>query len=198
MERVEHEMNQEAAGKNDDLWAAEITAAMLSGEERAYSDFYHAYCDRLFRYLIVLTRGNEDAARDLLQQVFIKAIRNLRNFDREEVLWSWLTQICKTSFIDLCRKTRRAQNTIPFPENWVGQANDRSENELVELLQDTLEQLPSTDRELIDMAYFEKESRAEMARKLQTTPKAVESKLARLRSKLKTMILSRLNTYAIL
>jgi RNA polymerase sigma factor (sigma-70 family) len=114
------------------------------------------------------------------------------------VLWCWLTQICKTSFIDVWRKTRRFENNLSFLEHWPGETDEGSENELMELLELTLQQLPSLERELIDLAYFEKQSRAQMARKLQTTPKAVESKLARLRGKLKTLILSKLNAYAIL
>jgi len=45
----------------------ELTAKMKDGDEAAFSEFYERYCDRLFRYLIVLTRGDEDRSRDLLQ-----------------------------------------------------------------------------------------------------------------------------------
>src|SRR5215510_10332408 len=60
-----------------------MTARMAAGDEAAFKDFYECYCDRLFRYLLVLTRGNEDLARDLLQTTMTKIVRSGREFRNE-------------------------------------------------------------------------------------------------------------------
>ncbi len=51
-----------------------MTVRMANGDETAFKEFYECYCDRLFRYLLLLTRGNEDLARDLLQITMTKVV----------------------------------------------------------------------------------------------------------------------------
>src|SRR5438309_1787051 len=85
----------------------EVTSGMARGDEAAYRQFYEVYCDRLFRYLLVMARGNEEFCRDILQNTMIKIVRYMKPFDREEVFWSWMTQVARSCFIDGLRKQLR-------------------------------------------------------------------------------------------
>src|SRR5688572_20287637 len=85
-----------------------LTAQMKAGDEDAFRSFYDLYCDRLFRYLIVLCRGDEDLARDLLQTTMLKVVRSIRPFTNETEFWNWLAVIARNSFFDHVRKSRRA------------------------------------------------------------------------------------------
>src|SRR5438093_7752298 len=91
-----------------------MTARMANGDETAFKDFYECYCDRLFRYLLVLTRGNEDLARELLQATMTKIVRNGREFRNEAQLWNWLAAVARNSFIDALRRRRRAPQLVPL------------------------------------------------------------------------------------
>ena len=64
---------------------------------------------------------------------------------------------------------------------------------LFDALEDCLAAMGAEERELIDAFYFKEGSHESLARERQTTPKAVESKLARVRQKLRTAILKRLH-----
>jgi len=50
----------------DDASVAALTARLVTGEEAAWREFHDRYFNRLLRYLLVVSRGDEDAARDSL------------------------------------------------------------------------------------------------------------------------------------
>src|SRR5688500_4037155 len=86
---------------------AQLTGAMRRGDEEAYREFFRLYFHRLLAYLIVVTRGDEELARDLLQQTMIKVAKHIRVFDDEAVLWRWLALLARTAAVDNGRKSQR-------------------------------------------------------------------------------------------
>ncbi len=53
---------------------------MVRGDETAYRIFYDAYFDRLLRYLLVVTGGNEEVAREALQLALVRVVRHVKCF----------------------------------------------------------------------------------------------------------------------
>jgi len=182
--------NEDAARIRD------MTARMANGDEAAFKEFYECYCDRLFRYLLLLTRGNEDLARDLLQVTMAKVVRGLRKFSNEAHLWNWLATIARNSFIDSLRRTQRAPQLVPLlPDDAPGTPmvpSEESDAPLFDALDCCLIELEADYQALIEAVYFKGGSQHSVAEQQNTTPKAVESKLARLRKKLRAAILKRL------
>src|SRR6266540_2080795 len=84
-----------------------ITARMTRGDEAAYRTFYELYFHRLLRCLLVLTGGREDAAREALQLTLVRVVRHIRRFESEEIIWSWLTVLARSSLVDEERKRKR-------------------------------------------------------------------------------------------
>src|SRR5688572_15684288 len=76
---------------------ATLTERLAAGNEDAFRQFHAAYFDRLVRYLIVVTHGDEEAARDALQETFMRVVRHARRFDSEEAFWSWLTVLARSA-----------------------------------------------------------------------------------------------------
>ncbi|HEV2435295.1 MAG TPA: sigma-70 family RNA polymerase sigma factor, partial [Verrucomicrobiae bacterium] len=68
----------------------------------------------------------------------------------------------------------------------------RTEEQLKTLLENQVAALPPDERELIEQKYFARRAVREIADELQTTEKAVESKLSRVRKKLKDAVLAEL------
>ena len=172
---------------------ARLTRLMEQGDEDAYREFFDCYFHRLLAYLLVVTRGNEPLARDLVQQTMIKVARHIRPFDDDAVLWRWLTLLARTAAIDEGRKAQRFFTFIqrfwqrhPAPESKVGQVS------IEELLSTEFENLDPDDRKILERKYFAECSIREIADELHITQKAVESKLSRARAKLKTRILAAL------
>lgn len=176
---------------------AVLTRAMSKGDEMAYRTFYNAYFDRLLRYLLVVTGGNEEAAREALQLALVRVVRHVKAFEAEEKFWSWLTVLARSALADESRKRRRYfaflerftrhQETVP-----VAMDNGEADEQLRALLESKLTALPDDERQLVEQKYILRQSVREIADGQQTTEKAVESRLSRVRRKLKDAVLAEL------
>jgi RNA polymerase sigma-70 factor (ECF subfamily) len=166
---------------------------MARGDEAAFREFYDAYFDRLLRYLLVVTGGDETAAREALQLALVRVVRHVKPFDDAEKFWSWLTVLARSARADESRKQRRY---FAFLEKFTRHAetentfgNDGAADEqLRELLERNVSSLPPDEKELVAQKYFMRRSVREIADAQQTTEKAVESKLSRVRRKLKDAV----------
>ncbi len=169
---------------------------MTRGDEAAYRAFYQLYFARLLRYLLVLTRGREDTAREALQITLLRVVRHIRVFDSESTFWSWLTVLARSAIVDEERKRKRFLVVLAslFQHQHVDVATTDSDADarLWTLLEENLAVLPSDDRQLIERKYFAGESVKEIACATASTEKAVESRLGRVRRKLKDLILAQL------
>jgi RNA polymerase sigma-70 factor (ECF subfamily) len=176
---------------------AVLTRAMAAGDETAYRIFYDAYFDRLLRYLLVVTGGNEDAAGEVLQLALVRVVRHVKAFETEEKFWSWLTVLARSALADESRKRRRY---FAFLERFTRQQepgptamdNGEADERLRALLESKLTTLPVDERQLVEQKYTLRQSVREIANGQQTTEKAVESRLSRVRQKLKDAVLAEL------
>ncbi len=171
----------------------EWTKAIGCGDEAAFTQFYDRYSMRLYRYLLVLARGNEREAREVLQTVVVKLAKGFKTFDEERRLWGWLASVARNSYVDLCRAQRRDQRFVPLESHQPELAEGTDEErQLSESLHQALGQLTAEEQELMQAAYMDKRPLQELADDSGQTYKAVESRLTRLRRKLKTKLLNHL------
>lgn len=172
----------------------ELTQAIGRGDEQAFTRFYDLYSLRLYKYLLVLAKGNEREAREVLQTVVVKLARGFRVFDDEGRMWSWLCRLMRNAYIDLCRVQKREQRLIPLtdhsPELVEGGVE---EHRLSESLRQALGKLTAEEQELMREAYVDERPLQDLADATGQTYKALESRLARLRLKLRTNLLKHLH-----
>jgi len=179
------------AGDSSDIRA--LTLAVRGGDADAFSRFYDLYSFRIYRFLLVLAGGDENAAREICQAVFIKLAKRFEVFDAERALWAWLCTLAKNSFIDFYRAEQRQNRFVSLEELAPALASDTdTANQLSEVLRHALAALPPEERELIQSAYVDERPLQELADASGQTYKAVESRLARLRQKLKKQLLQNL------
>lgn len=174
---------------------------MVAGDETAYRLFYDAYFDRLWRYLIVVTAGNEDAAREALQATLTRVVRHIRIFSSEPVFWSWLTVLARSALTDQTRKHRRYLAFLNrFSQHTATESarpeDERADERLRQLLDRHIATLAEDERQLVEAKYFARRSVRDIAAELQTTEKTIESRLTRIRQKLKNTVLAELKNAA--
>jgi len=171
----------------------ELTRAVCCGDATAFTRFYDLYSWRLYKHLLILAKGNEAEAREVLQTVVVKLAKGFKVFDEERRLWGWLCRLARNSYVDLCRARRRDRRFVPLEEYKAELVEARDgEHRLSASLHHALEQLTPEERELIRAAYVDERPLQELATASGRTYKAVESRLARLRRKLKTNLLNHL------
>lgn len=175
---------------------AALTARMARGEEEAFRAFQTAYFPRLLRYLFVMTRGEEEAAREALQLTLLRVARHVRRFDSEAAFWSWLTVLARSAVVDEARKRNRRASLLHRFFQWQQVDNQPTDHEargrLLALLEQSVSDLSMEDRALVERKYFEGESVREIAGSLNATEQAVESRLVRVRRRLKELLVARL------
>ena len=163
-----------------------LTAQIVRGDEDAFNQFYVEFSPRVFRFLIVVTAGDEELSRELHQSVMITAAQKLKIFQNEESLWAWLAQVARNKWKDAIRKRTREQRLL---SNYsIDTLNDPLRTERV---QETLNTLADPERDLIETFYFDDLPQKEIARHSGRTIKAVECALARIRQKLKRLLENR-------
>ena len=179
------------------LDVALLTRRMADGDEDAYRTFYDAYFNRLARYLLVVTAGDEDKMREALQSALVRVVRHIKGFPDDDAFWRWLTVLARSALSDQSRKRRRY---VAFLERFEQHArverftadDGHADAKLLTLLERVVGGLPDGDRGLVERKYFGRRSVREIAEEFQTSEKAIESRLARARSKLKIGMLAEL------
>ena len=108
-------------------------------------------------------------------------------------MWGWLCRLARNAYVDLCRAQQREQKFVPLEEHRVELVEPRNgEHRLSASLHHALEQLTAEERELMRAAYVDERPLQELADASGQTYKALESRLSRLRRKLKSNLLNHL------
>ncbi len=180
-----------------DTSVGQLTRRLAKGDEEAFRDFHDRYFNRLYRYLLVLSRGQETEAREALQETFCRVVRYVRPFDDEEVFWCWLARLAQSAARDAGRKQQRYWNLLQgYWHRWrpvQAVQTDEREDELNQVLEGCLAGLHAEDRALLESKYVDGLSLRELGRQCGLTERAVESRLLRLRRHLRKRLLHRLH-----
>ncbi len=165
-----------------------MTRAIRQGDEAAFAQFFDLYGWRIYRHLLVLARGDEQAAREVQQAVALKLARKIEIFEEDGRLWAWLRQVARNAFVDHCRARQREDRWVELHE-YILRAAEPDDSSLSDALHRALGEFGPADRELLQSAYVDGRPLRELAADASATYKAVESRLGRLRQKLRTRIL---------
>lgn len=83
--------------------------------------------EKLLRYAMKLTHGRRDDAEDLVQDVFIKAMKAQHTFESGTFMGAWLNRIALNTHINSQRRKRIHREALEFEEDfdWTGEATRR-------------------------------------------------------------------------
>jgi RNA polymerase sigma-70 factor (ECF subfamily) len=176
-----------------------LTRRLAAGEEDAFREFHRLYFDRLYHFLLAVTRGEEQAAQEALQETLLRLLRHPRVFAEEDVFWCWLKAVARNAARDAHRKHCRYFALLQSFA--LGLSRDQSEapagggdSVLSALLEESLDELEPDDRRLIENKYLDGETVRELSVLAGLSEKAVESRLLRLRRHLRARIMEKLRT----
>ena len=81
-----------------------------------FDEVYAAYAERVLNLAFRLT-GDEDVARDLSQEIFIKVYQNLARFEQRSQIFTWIYRIAVNHINNYLKKERR-QRWVRLVESW--------------------------------------------------------------------------------
>lgn len=160
-----------------------LTRGLVGCDEKAWRDLHARYFARLKSQAI--SRGvPEGDAAEVVQRVYLRVLRHAKIFESEEALSAWLGCLTRCEAIDFTRRTKRRSWMGECFQQW--QEAGRPGHEVDgEALESAMLALVEEDRQLVSRHYLDGWSQEELAVEQRTSVKAVESKLARLRRRLR-------------
>jgi RNA polymerase sigma-70 factor, ECF subfamily len=164
-----------------DATDAEVWNVLKQGQSQALQILYERYSSLVYR-LAFRVLGNSQEAEDLTQDIFLILWRT-RNYDPNRgSLGSYLTTLTRSRAID---KLRSRGTQVKFLQRWsqlmVTESSSPSPFEAASLsqrseqLKAAIAQLPASQRQVLEMAYFEGMSQSEIAKQLETPLGTVKS-----------------------
>jgi RNA polymerase sigma-70 factor, ECF subfamily len=186
-------------GERTDLADQAVVDQILAGDTALFELLMRRYNERLYRAARAITRDDREA-EDVIQQAYVNAFSNLRQFKGQAQFATWLTRIAINEA--LARVRRRGQyeafdddesnvegfmtwNPEPSPER------QAFTGELRELLEWAIDGLPDGAREVFVLRDVEGLSTAETAAALDVSEDVVKTRLSRARGTLRRALLER-------
>ena len=151
--RVGH-MNKEALSEK------EILLLVRKGDREAYQTIVVRYMQTAYYIALGFVHNQEDA-RDLSQDAFIRAFRKIKQFDPEKRFFPWFYKLLKNLCLDHIKRRRR-YNEVPLDSVQVITA-EKDDRELKSVMWRGIEELPFEQREIIILRYFRQYSYDEIA-----------------------------------
>src|SRR3977135_1063715 len=84
----------------------ELVAAVRRGDDVAFEELFSRYRSRISAYVLTAV-GDHGRAEDITQEVFISALRRLRDTERPISFKPWIYEIARNACIDEFRRARR-------------------------------------------------------------------------------------------
>lgn len=148
-----------------------LVERVRSENSELFAEIVRRYQQNLYRYLRYLTnRPNE--VEDLLQDVFIKAYRNLFGFNTKKKFSSWIYRIAHNEGINLIKKVSKRKEVSLEDLGEIDFTSGRENNDLENVLakeeirkkvKECLDELTIKYREVLILYYFEDKSYREIS-----------------------------------
>jgi len=189
--------SREAASAGDAVTDTQLIAAVRRGNDYAFEQLYRRYSVGVMRFVASRVRDN-GRAEDLVQEVFLSALRRMRATANDINFRPWIFEIAKNAAIDHYRRTSRAEEVSIHADDalrpadqlrLVGWAHMRPENaflhkERFEQLRGAFAELSTNHHRVLVLRELEGLSYREIAQRMDMTRPAVESALFRARRRL--------------
>jgi RNA polymerase sigma-70 factor, ECF subfamily len=125
----------------------ELAARLARGDEAAFAELYDACADRLHGYLAARL-GSRDAASDIVQTTFLRAVKSRRRFRGVENPVAYMFQIARNEAARSVAKRLVVTEALPTTEMFAT-VNESSDD--AEVVAAALQRLDADDRELVEL-----------------------------------------------
>ncbi|GMV92767.1 MAG: hypothetical protein AMXMBFR82_25450 [Candidatus Hydrogenedentota bacterium] len=159
-----------------------LAKALRKGSVRAWREFYALYATPVFRFVLSRSHGNAETARDLAREALVIGVERIGDFDwRKGDMWAWLCGIAMNKLRETARsKTRDGRIAEGMGDRAANRTMDASTESALDV-EYVLSTLRPDWQEVLEQKYVLGRSVREIAETLETSEKAVESRLTRAR-----------------
>jgi RNA polymerase sigma-70 factor (ECF subfamily) len=163
----------------------QLVDRILKGDSTAFRQFYDTHKKALIRACWYFL-GNDSEVEDMVQETYIKALKNMHHFRFECSLSTWLNHIA----VNLCRDyLEKKKKTLPFSTDFFATRPSIEQKaaypeEVLKLLREEMGLLEGRDKELIELREIKGWTYEAIANRLKIPVGSVTSGIFRARQKL--------------
>ena len=162
-----------------------VQAVLQEGDERAFRELYRRHTPRLYLLVLRFLGHSEMDAEDVVQETWVRAMRELATFRWEAALGTWLSAIGCNVARDQLRKIKRQQDREQAPGDIAWTSVQPPEQ--VDLEQ-AIRRLPEGYRTVLVMHDLEGFTHEEIGTALGIAPGTSKSQLFGARRSLRAML----------
>ena len=169
----------------------------LAGDGTSIEALVRAHQDSVFGFILRMS-GRPDVAEDIVQEAFVRVIKNLHRFDMRFRFSTWLFTIAKRLYVNY-----RQKQSVAYDSDIVAMQPDGAESPvqimgseeradgLRKMVQVALSKLPEPQREIVLLYHQQEWPIAEIAMFMSMPEGTVKSHLHRARERMKRTIVER-------
>ena len=178
----------------------ELVERFQNGEQEVFNELVNRYHGKIYN-LVYKYVSNSETAKDLSQEIFIKAYRALPNFKRQSAFYSWLYRIAVNLCIDFIRQQKRGQ-TLSFEDLPAGGSDEPTLNdvnplppdqietkELGQIIGQAVQQLPPKQQHVFNLRYHDGLQLKEIAAQLDRSEGTIKAHLHHAHKRLQTLLI---------
>ncbi len=177
----------------------ELVRRILAGDTAEFTVLMRRHNQRLYRVCRSVV-ANDAEAEDALQETYLRAYRNLEQFEGASTFAVWLTKIAVYEALrrrrlpaaahdELAKKSKNSLG-LRFASSWGGFGKQSAELAAARLLEEAIDSLPPNYRTVFMLRHVERLSADETAACLLISRGTVETRLQRSRQMLKESLSS--------
>jgi RNA polymerase sigma-70 factor, ECF subfamily len=172
----------------------ELVKIVREKDQERYAEIVERYQTRLFVYIYRLV-GNKEEAEDLLQDVFVKAYRNLNSYDTERKFSSWIYRIAHNEAVNYIKRKSLKRfislETITTTKDKLDSSSieegaDKAwlRKEVSKEVSDAIDRLPFKYKQVLTLRYYSEQSYEEIGEILGKPVNTVGTLINRAKKKL--------------
>ena len=174
------------------LTESEIVALVRDGRREGYEAMLSRYAERVFAMIVKLVPNMMDA-QELTQDVFLRAFDRINSYNpQRSSLSTWLCRIAYRRAIDFLKRNHPQVLSIEDSQVWQTDISDEqleaelstNREERIELLERLIDELPTDERTLLALYYYDGYPLTEIAYIMGIDAKVLANRLYRTRKKL--------------
>src|ERR1700739_3431352 len=171
-----------------------LLGLIAKGDKNAVRLLFVRHNLRIYRFILRIV-GNEMAAEDLVNEVFIEVWRSAHRFEARSQVTTWILGIARFKALTALRQRPSEELDDDFAES-IEDSADNPEMSVQKadrsaVLQACLKQLSNTQRQVIDLIYYHGQSIEEVARVIGVPENTVKTRAFHARKRLGELIEAR-------
>jgi len=159
---------------------ARLVKLVQAGDEGAFERLFTEFQPKLFRFLWHMLRS-EEAANDLIQNIFLKVWKNRATWQPGASISSYLYRAAKNAALNYQRdlKSGRFEDITDHRDSGERTSALAEKNEMQQMIKKCVDALPAGCRSVFILSRYEDSKYREIAEKLDISPKTVENQMGR-------------------